>query len=272
MRRPEMAVVLATAVSKITRAMTLVLRPRARVRALSYLMETLDPVYTNETRYGPVHFYCPATWPYSRSDMLKEPKTYEWIETFKTSDVFWDVGANVGVYSLYAAKRGHRVYAFEPAAVNYFVLAKNVELNELDDQITFLNVALNDKTILSSLYMSHTRIGGAQHSFGEPQNAETKLKPYARPNMFRQSAIGYSIDGFIETFEAEFPNHIKIDVDGNEDKIISGASNTVTDPRLKSLLVEIRPDRRVDVIGERLAAAGFGLKDVSGMNHVFVRP
>lgn len=269
MKRPESAVILARMMCRLTNTLALGLRPRARIRALSYLMESLDPRFTAGSKYGPIHFYCPATWPYSRSDMRKEPVTYEWIESFAEGDVFWDIGANVGVYSLYAAKRGHKVVAFEPAAMNYFVLAKNVELNGLDNQIVFLNVALHDKSGLDILHMPHTQIGGAQHSFGVPQSRLRRHEASSPTIAFKQSTLGFAIDDFIAKYPVAFPNHIKIDVDGNEDRVIIGARETLKDRRLKSLQIEIRPDERRDFISDTLAEADFKLMSVAGMNHIF---
>ena len=40
----------------------------------------------------------------------KEPETLDWIDSFEKNSVFWDVGANIGLYSLYAAKKNHKTY------------------------------------------------------------------------------------------------------------------------------------------------------------------
>lgn len=271
--RPEMAVVLARML-RITAGLTLrLVRPRARIRALALLMEEIEPVWTNPTKHGPIEFYCPATWPYTRSDMAKEPATLEWIDGFAQDDVFWDVGANVGVFTLYAARRGLNVCAFEPAAVNFYVLARNVALNGFDGRVTFLNVALAERSQLSTLYMSHTRVGGAQHQFGRPQDDETHIKrdSYGRANTFRQSTLGFSVDDLIGSWGLPFPNHIKIDVDGNEVEIVRGAAKTLSDSRLRSVLIEIRADAREDRIRQDLANAGLVQTSQHGMNHVFVR-
>jgi len=254
--------------------MVRIVRPRARVRALSLIMEWLDPRYVAQTKYGPIEFYCPATWPYSRSDMAKEPDTNRWIEQFDDGDVFWDIGANVGVYSLYAARRGLKVCAFEPSAMNYFVLARNVQLNRFDDRIVFLNVAVSEHSKLDALYMSSTVIGAAQHQFGRPQDASTAIKrsSYGQENAFRQSVLGYSIDDLVTKLGLHFPNHIKVDVDGNEAEIIRGARTTLRDPRLKSVLIEIRPDERQNNITEELMSVGFALDQRDDMNHIFRRP
>jgi hypothetical protein len=55
--------------------------------------------------------------------------------------------------------------------------------------------------------------------------------------------IGFSIDDLIEKFLPSFPNYIKIDVDGIEGKIINGAKKTISDDRLRSLLVELDATR-----------------------------
>jgi FkbM family methyltransferase len=240
---------------------------------LAQLKEMIEPVYVKSTRYGPISFYCPATWPYSRSDMAKEPHTLEWIDTFDPTDVFWDVGANVGVFTLYAAKRGHTVWSLEPAAVNFFVLVRNIELNLMSDQVTFLNVAVAATSKLDALYMSHTVVGGAQHQFGRQQDDTTHIKKdsYGQANRFRQPVFGYAIDDLVKLAGAPFPSHIKIDVDGNEAEIIEGARNTIADPRLKSLLVEIRPDDRETRIRTMLAAAGLEPSARHGLNHIFAR-
>lgn len=49
----------------------------------------------------------------------KEPETLEWIERMPIGSIFWDIGANIGLYSCYAAKkRGCRVFCFEPSVFN----------------------------------------------------------------------------------------------------------------------------------------------------------
>jgi FkbM family methyltransferase len=273
MRRPQFATVVARFLAWQAQLLTRVLRPRARVYALAQLKESIEPIYVNESRHGPIVFYCPAVWPYSRSDMAKEPRTLAWIDTFARGDVFWDVGANVGVFTLYAATRGHTVWAFEPAAVNFFVLARNVELNRLSDRVTFLNTAISSSSKLDALYMSHTKVGGAQHQFGRPQDDTTHIKrdSYGQANAFRQPVFGYAIDDLVEKIAAPFPSHIKVDVDGNEVDVVRGARKTIADPRVKSLLIEIRPDRREAEIRELLSGAGLVLAEQHGLNHIFVR-
>ena len=95
------------------------------------MLEVFEPV---ETQNGKLVFYCLgdlALWR-ARTLFSKEPETIEWIDGFKDGDVFWDVGANIGVYSLYASiGRRIEVLAFEPSASNYLLLNRNIEYNHL---------------------------------------------------------------------------------------------------------------------------------------------
>src|SRR4051812_37306235 len=62
----------------------------------------------------------------------KEPETLEWIDGIPEGSVLWDIGANVGLYTCYAAKaRGCRVFAFEPSVFNLELLARNIFFNQL---------------------------------------------------------------------------------------------------------------------------------------------
>ena len=49
----------------------------------------------------------------------KEPETLAWIDAMTENDVLFDVGANIGIYSVYAALKGLKVFAFEPESLNY---------------------------------------------------------------------------------------------------------------------------------------------------------
>ena len=66
----------------------------------------------------------------------KEPVTLEWIAEFRPGEVLVDVGANVGMYTVWAARtRGARVYAFEPESLNYALLNRNNVANKLETQV-----------------------------------------------------------------------------------------------------------------------------------------
>lgn len=204
---------------------------------LALLSETVAPIVTTVTKYGEIDLFCPGRVPEWRAQTLltKEPATIEWIDGFNSNEVFWDIGANVGVFSLYAALKGLSVIAFEPSPGNYYILNKNIELNKMDHKVSAYCIALNDETKLDVFYMAHTELGGALNSFGDPRNTQGERIDAS----YEQAMVGYSVDDFIRFFSPEFPNHIKIDVDGIEDNIINGGYHTFRDNRVLSVLVEL---------------------------------
>jgi len=96
----------------------------------------------------------------------KEPETLEWIDSMPEGSVVWDIGANVGIYSCYAAKhRNCRVFAFEPSVFNLELLARNIFLNELTERVTIVPLPLSDELSLNRLNMSSTDWGGGDVYF-----------------------------------------------------------------------------------------------------------
>src|SRR5262245_9977901 len=119
---------------------------------------------------GALRFYAPTPLLQERAAavLLKEPDTIRWIDSLPKDAVLWDIGANIGVFSLYAAARSQcSVLAFEPAAANFHVLARNIELNGLADRIRAYCVALCGKTELGVLNLASNALGSALSQFGE---------------------------------------------------------------------------------------------------------
>jgi FkbM family methyltransferase len=246
---------------------------RRQTIALSTIIEQISHVHeTNLPTGKSLKFFCPGYKPGIRGITIlsKQPEVPRWIDDFEEGDVLWDIGANVGVYSLYAALMpGVQVLAFEPEASNYYVLTRNVALNKMWDRIKTYCIALSDETSLGELSLFHTVIGGSKHAFGDPAESWVEDDPIA----FQQGMIGFSIDDMIDRFACPFPNHIKIDVDGIEDKIIAGAAATLKDSRLKSLLVEIQAHKPAagEAMKAMLVAAGFQLVLDAGANLIYRR-
>ena len=66
----------------------------------------------------------------------KEPETLAWIDAIPEGAIVWDVGANIGLYAVYAANRRNcRVWAFEPSVFNLELLARNIHLNGPSDKV-----------------------------------------------------------------------------------------------------------------------------------------
>ena len=199
----------------------------------------------------------------AKSMLSKEPDTIQWINEFEPLDVLWDIGANVGVFGLYAARRwGARVLAFEPSADNYAALCRNIELNEFEDRVIPYCVALAGVTELGVLNSPSREMGASLHQFG--QKGQASRYWHGGKMTCAQGVIGFSIDDFIERFRPPFPTRLKIDVDGLEWPILQGARSALRDRRLKSVMVELPlsdEDERNRAI-KWLSDAGFDLQSV----------
>ena len=77
-----------------------------------------------------------------------------------SESVLWDIGANVGLYSVYAAKKHNcKIWAFEPSVFNLELLARNIYLNELTNNICIVPIALSDKLGSSQMHMTSSEWG-----------------------------------------------------------------------------------------------------------------
>ena len=69
----------------------------------------------------------------------KEPETLEWIDSFekKKNLIFWDIGANIGLYSIYNSIKNTNstTIAFEPSSSNLRVLTRNISINNFEKNI-----------------------------------------------------------------------------------------------------------------------------------------
>ena len=152
---------------------------------------------------------------------------------------FWDIGANVGLFSLYAALRPKTdVLAFEPSSSNFAVLNRSIESNRMAERVGGYCIAFCGETRLDVLNMAHTEAGGFMHGFG----TETDQFGGAIPTRFRQGAVGFSIDDFVTMFSPPLPTHVKIDVDGIENEILRGGLGTLAASSVRSIIVEIEGD------------------------------
>ena len=172
--------------------------------------------------------------------------------------MLWDVGANVGSYSCYAAKaRTCRVYAFEPSVFNLELLARNIALNRLTDRITVVPLPLTEALGESTLNMMTTEPGGAMSSFGVDHGHDGK--PIEA--IFQVRTIGFSMQDAVTSLGIPQPDYIKMDVDGIEHLILGGGADVLQNVR--SVLVEINDDfeRQAVMAVQHLSAAGLILND-----------
>jgi FkbM family methyltransferase len=197
-----------------------------------------------EYKFVPVNEHC--AWRV-KTMFTKEPDTIDWLSQMKPGETLVDVGANIGIYTIFAAVRGVKVFAFEPEALNYAILNQNLYVNGVD-ALAYC-CALSDGSQVDALYLSMMMPGGSCHSFG--QEVDQRLE--ARKSPFKQGCISMPLDEMVNGPV----DYIKIDVDGFEHLVVAGGKHVTQGA--KSVLIEINqnlPEHR-DLVDTML---GWGFK------------
>ncbi len=162
----------------------------------------------------------------------KEPETIEWINSFLPETTFYDIGANIGIYSLYTAclYPNIRIFAFEPMQNNFIRLWKNIDLNMFKNINPFM-IGIDEYTHLGIFETKDNTTGASGGQIGMFNYIDYYDKALI---------MCYSLPYCIKLFG--MPDYIKIDVDGLEWDILKGLFYTWED-KPKSILIEINNDR-----------------------------
>lgn len=174
-----------------------------------------------------------------RTIFVKEEGTIRWLaNSLRAGDIFYDVGANIGIYSLYAARKlrgSGSVYAFEPHLGNAAQLLTNISLNELGHQVQCFSTALGDQTGIQPFNYFSLQTGSAFSQIAGTLDGNDKIFQPAATEMKSTFTMADLIkSGF------PIPTHVKIDVDGNELLVLRGMRDLIhSSTRLCSVQVEV---------------------------------
>jgi FkbM family methyltransferase len=219
----------------------IVVKPLYEIEKVASVKKINDPernfVFAELSLGGKTLRYCmssPTSEWRVRTLFTKEPGTLEWLHSFKPDDVFVDIGANIGMYTLYAGViAGARVYAFEPESQNYAELCRSIFLNAAHTRIQAYCAAISDKPVeISKLLLNTMTTGSSYHDFSEPS------RDYSAAQRFSQGSVAFSLDHLVATKAIPAPTHIKIDVDGHEKKVMDGMQNVLQSGMVRTLLLE----------------------------------
>lgn len=171
---------------------------------------------------------------------LKEPETIEWIDNFKRNKkiIFWDIGSNIGIYSIYAATtlENIEVISFEPSTSNLRILSRNISINNLNNKIKIFHLPLGeDKNKFVKFSERKFNEGESHNSIDE--NIDFEGKKLNSSNSY--NLLSTSIDQIIEDKILDIPDYIKIDVDGIEHLILKGGLKLLKNPKVLEIQIEI---------------------------------
>lgn len=181
----------------------------------------------------------------------KEPETIKWIQSFKDGETFYDIGANIGLYSLFAASLfpHSKIYAFEPMISNFIKIIFNRDTNKFENIIP-IYAALGNHTGLDKLYipnLTFLRQGITPGASGSQIGKAEDENGLAFEILTSHIVQCWRLDDIINKFDFDIPAHIKIDVDGQEKEILNGYPSLES---VKSLLVEWNKKKYPDLISD----------------------
>jgi FkbM family methyltransferase len=194
----------------------------------------------------------------ARTLLSKEPSTIKWLDSMTSSDVLYDVGANVGVYSIYSALViGVRTYAFEPDGRNFGILCRNTDLNKLSGKLTPFCLGVSNSSGADILHARPGLGGESEHSMEAPDDTS-----------YLQGIMKVRLDEFAKSPGIACPTMIKIDIDGLEPLVIEGLGDLVKASSLRGINIEL--NRTIEAHCETLrylVEAGFLINEELGFIH-----
>jgi FkbM family methyltransferase len=160
----------------------------------------------------------------------------------RPGDLFLDIGANIGQYTLIAGGLGMRVHAFEPVPRLATRLAESVRLSRLEARVRIVPLAVSNRTGFSSLYISQRDDDGS-HSLlpGIPARSTQRITVQTT-----------TLDSYVSSSACGVPSIIKIDVEGCEALVLDGATAALANSPHPVIVLETG-DRMADRIGESAA-------------------
>jgi FkbM family methyltransferase len=153
---------------------------------------------------------------------IDEPLLIEWIRNFSSDDIFLDIGANVGTYSVAALSKGSFVYSIEMDLNNSAVLFENIFLNKFYNKSVILPFGVGSKDNLESIFYRDFTVGDCLQSIGR----EAQI-PTIKKNPFQIKQPIFSLDNLFKNLSLKQPTKIKIDVDGNEKFVLEGGKKVI---------------------------------------------
>lgn len=221
-------------------------------------MYTLGIGATIRLRRWDLRMFVPARWRLTGEYFFSlrehyEPELAYLEEVLSPGKVFFDVGANLGIYTLVASRivgKTGRVVAFEPSIQSFPGLQRNVTLNGLTNVIAF-RTALSEKTGRARLYHAPDPVGNSVRgdpAWG-PDTEEISLE---------------TLDRVAEQASIQRVDVIKIDAEGAEELVLRGAKRVLTAMR-PVVIFEVNPETSA-----RFGLSPYGARDLlEGLGYEF---
>ena len=189
--------------------------------------------YEVEIGSARARFHIPTSNEWSDFRTIEEKPVLEHLlSNLRRDDVFYDIGANLGLYScLVADVVSSPIVAFEPHPDNADRLEKNADLNGAD--ISIFRCALADSTGEAELNITLDKVGSAGHTLVSDRTSGHDSIPVSKIRG----------DEFIAREDLPQPTVLKVDVEGAEQAVLDGMEESLSRPECRLVYCETHPNR-----------------------------
>lgn len=185
------------------------------------------------------------------SEILKERIYAPYLERKKDAVVI-DLGANIGMFSLYASKYAKQVYAYEPAEEHFMVLSHMLKYNGIT----------NVKAIKKAIHMNE----GTLPFYHNPNKTMWSLSPSVDDKTPPEMVEAITLDKALEEEKIEHVDLLKLDIEGTEAELLASAGFKNAAPKIDVIVLETHTwnGRHENQVKESLKNAGFkGVKKIA---------
>ena len=159
------------------------------------------------------------------------------LHVLRPDDVFLDVGANIGSYTVLAAATGAAVTSVEPIPATFERLERIIAFNRLGDRVRPLCCGLSETP------------GTAR--FTTDRDAMNRVVPASA------AGVDLPVRTLDDVADGRTPALMKIDVEGHEISVLRGAARTLADPRLLAAVIESAESGPDEEVARVMRANGF---------------
>lgn len=211
------------AIRKLCKFLIFVLRLDGRSKFSNEFMQLLDPKFETSLNGQKLQFRTGngrLLWR-AKTFLTEEPLMISWILDMQPNDVVMDIGANVGTYTVPIAQKVKRVYACELDPLNVAILKENIVLNAVHDRVLIIPIACGNKLAAVEIEFRDLAYGDALQSIAGGDTLESVRGKKSHS----MKSLQISLDEVFLSLDLEWPNKIKVDVDGNEETVLNGAKS-----------------------------------------------
>lgn len=146
------------------------------------------------------------------------------LHLLRENDIFCDVGANVGVYTVLAsAEIGAKTISIEPIPNTFDLLKFNVLINQIEEKVELFNIG----------------VGSNESEIAFTENLDTANHVATDIETTNSNIIKIPIKTLDVITRYDPPLILKIDVEGYETEVLNGAINLLKNSKLKAIIIEL---------------------------------